>query len=104
MISLEQVKYQCRIEQDENEEDVLLEGYIRAARSHCQAWLDRTIYETAVPSDDPDGVINNDSIDQAMLLLVGHWYANREAVTDSNMTEVPLGVHHLLQPYRRMGI
>lgn len=105
MITLEQAKYQCRVELDEHEEDALLEGYIRAARSYCQAWLDRTIYDTAVPSDDTDGIIDNASIDQACLLLIGHWYANREAVVIGTITaEVPLAVQALLQPYRRMGV
>ena len=40
------------------------------------------------------------SIQQAILLLVGHWYANREAVGPSAMTPVPLAVQALLEPYR----
>ena len=102
MVTLEQVKHQCRIEHDD--EDVLLAGYIAAARDHVQMHLDRTIYELAVPDDDPEGVIDNPSIDQATLLIVSHWYAHREAVSESSMTEMPLGAYHLLQPYRRMGI
>ena len=102
MVTLEQVKFQCRIEHDD--EDALLAGYMAAARDHVQMYLDRTIYEVAVPDDDPDGVIDNPSIDQATLLIVGHWYAHREAVSESSMTEMPLGAYHLLQPYRRMGI
>jgi hypothetical protein len=39
------------------------------------------------------------SVKQAMLLLVGHWYANREAVTDKPMTTLPLAVDCLLQRY-----
>lgn len=102
MVTLEQVKHQCRIEHDD--EDALLAGYMAAARDHVQMHLDRTIYELAVPDDDPDGVIDNPSIDQATLLLISHWYAHREAVSESSMTEMPMGTCHLLQPYRNMGI
>lgn len=35
-------------------------------------------------------------IKQAILLLIGHWYANREAVTDLKLAEVPVGVDSLL--------
>lgn len=102
MVTLEQVKYQCRIEHDD--ENALLAGYIAAARDHVQMHIDRTIYELVVPDDDLDGVIDNASIDQATLLIVSHWYAHREAVSESSMTEMPIGAYHLLMPYRRLGV
>lgn len=102
MVTLEQVKFQCRIEHED--EDALLAGYMAAARDHIQQHLDRTIYESAVPDDDEYGVVDNASINQAILLIVGHWYAHREAVSESSMIEVPMGAKALLQPYRRMGI
>lgn len=38
---------------------------------------------------------------QAVLLLVGHWYTNREAVvTGTIATEIPLGVDQLIHNYR----
>jgi len=45
------------------------------------------------------------AIKQAMLLMVGHWFANREAVNIGNITtELPLGARALLAPYRRTGV
>lgn len=47
-------------------------------------------------------------LDQAVLLLIGHYYQNREAVTGTEVratpTEMPLGVDELLEPYRIPGI
>lgn len=43
-------------------------------------------------------------IKQAMLLLIGHLYENREAVTATELSEVPLAVRYLLTPYRQVGI
>ncbi|MFA5897938.1 MAG: head-tail connector protein [Hyphomicrobium sp.] len=44
-------------------------------------------------------------IKQAMLLLIGHWYANREAVNVGNIvTPLPFAVDALLELYRRVGI
>jgi uncharacterized phiE125 gp8 family phage protein len=41
------------------------------------------------------------SLKQAMLLLIGHWYENREAVNIGNITsELPKGVDALLTPHR----
>lgn len=44
------------------------------------------------------------AIKQAMLVLIGHWYSNREAVSEAAMSEVPLAVGALLAPYRRIGL
>lgn len=44
------------------------------------------------------------SMKQAILLLVGHWFANRESVSDKAMTEVPFAVEALCQPYRMVLI
>ena len=44
-------------------------------------------------------------IKRAMLLLVGHWYANREAVNvGSSVNEMPMAVDALLTPYRVWGV
>lgn len=41
-------------------------------------------------------------IKAAILLMIGHLYANREAVSDTAMTEVPMAVNALIAPYRRV--
>jgi len=45
-----------------------------------------------------------EEIKQAILLMVGHWYENREAVTEAKMSDLPLAVDALLRPYRRVGV
>lgn len=40
------------------------------------------------------------AVKQAILLLVGHWYANREAVTAGALSNAPLAVAALLTPHR----
>lgn len=42
---------------------------------------------------------------QAMLLLIGHWYSNREAVNTGNIsTNLPLTVDALLSPHKVWGV
>jgi hypothetical protein len=55
---------------------------------------------TAVPSDVPAG------IRQAMLLLIGHWWENREAFTVDapNVTELPWAAKSLLLANRAHGM
>lgn len=40
------------------------------------------------------------SVKHAALLLVGHWYANREAASEIKIVTLPLAVDALLMPYR----
>lgn len=43
-------------------------------------------------------------IKQALLLLVGHWYANREAVNvGTTVTELPMAVKSLLFPFQSLA-
>lgn len=42
-------------------------------------------------------------IRQAILLLAGHFYANREAVAPGALGVVPMAVDSLIAPYRRIG-
>lgn len=44
------------------------------------------------------------AIKTAMLLLIGHWFENREAVAVGTATVLPLSVDVLLAPYRRVGM
>ncbi len=45
------------------------------------------------------------AIKQAILLMVGHWFANREAVNVGNIvSELPFGATALLAPYRWVGV
>lgn len=41
-----------------------------------------------------------DDLVAAQLLLIGHWYQNREAVAQGTFAEVPLAVEALAGPYR----
>ncbi len=40
------------------------------------------------------------SICQAMLLCIGHWYRNRESVTPTAFTELPMGAKALLSSFK----
>lgn len=44
---------------------------------------------------DPDGALPY-TIQQALLLLIGHWYENRMAVINTMNRELPMGVDYLL--------
>ena len=97
MIDLARVKLHLRVDGDE--EDTLITGYFEAAKSHVSMHCDRELVETAPTEPDQMGITPD--VEQAILLLVGHWYANREAVALGTIsTVVPLAVERLLM-YRK---
>ncbi|MFZ5338746.1 head-tail connector protein [Enterobacter asburiae] len=108
MLDQDVVKQHCRIDTDFTGDDALLTLYTGAAARYVQTWTRRTLYEKEDSpgcADDPDSILLNDDVKAAMLLLVGHWYANRETVSvGQTVAEVPFAVEALLQPYRIYGV
>lgn len=107
MLTTEQAKTHCRIDADSTAEDDWFETTIKAAVIYVQKWTRRRLYEKA---DDPvyladhDALLYGEDIEMAMLMLIAHWYANREAASSGGLTETPLAVEALLQPYRIYGV
>lgn len=108
IISIETVREHCRIDADDNSEDSLLGIYIGAAKRHIEKWTRRKIVETNADAgfdSDEDSLLLDDDIRLVVLLLVGHWYENREAsVAGVTVSTLPLAVESLLQPYRIYGL
>ncbi|MGX7356231.1 head-tail connector protein [Citrobacter sp. ESY80] len=108
MLDLDVVKQHCRIDTDFTGDDALLTLYTGAAARYVQTWTRRTLYEKEDSpgyANDSDPILLNDDVKAAMLLLIGHWYANRESVAvGQTVAEVPLAVEALLQPYRIYGV
>lgn len=88
-MTLSQVKAHLRIELDQTAEDEYLVGLEAAARIHAENVLRTTIDDNA-----------GENIERAMLMLIGHWYRNRETVAASDLAKVPLGFDELLAPER----
>lgn len=89
VLTLDEIKLHCHIEADQTVEDAALLGFEMAARLHTQRVLRRTIDATV-----------GENVKQAMLVLIAHWYRNREAVGTDKMNAVPLSYMALLQPER----
>jgi uncharacterized phage protein (predicted DNA packaging) len=92
VLMLDEIKLQCKIEPDQTADDTLLEQYEMAARLHTENYLRYQI-------DDAMG----ENIKQAMLMLIAHWYRNREAVTTGKTSvgvEMPLAYQVLLSGER----
>lgn len=100
-LTIEECKAQCRIDGDDPSDNTLLEIYIGAARRTAENYVKRSLYDDALPSDDPEGLIIQADVKLALMLLVGHWYENREPVNIGNIVStLPFGFKTLLEPYR----
>lgn len=59
---------------------------------------------TAVVGQPNIGIIKGD-IKLAMLLMIGHWFENREdSIIGPNITSIPMGAKHLLSPYKVFSV
>lgn len=103
-ITLDEVKHQLRLETDDTGQDLLLNLYIGAARRAIEQHTDRELLDA--PQDDMTErqLVIGDDIRAAGLLMVAHWFANREAVADVEKVEVPFAFRYLIGPHARMPI
>ncbi|EKH6499149.1 head-tail connector protein [Providencia rettgeri] len=106
MLSLELIKQQLRLEIDYVEEDDLLTLYSAAALRLIESHTRRTLVQESEADIDPElNLVFSGDVRLAALLIIGHWYANRESVVvGASGTQLPLGFDVLLQPYVRYGI
>jgi len=104
MLDIEIVKQQCKVEHDDD--NALLSVYTQAAAGHVEAYTGRTLFKDAdCVAEGVDALVLNAAVSVAMLLLIAHWYENREAVVVGTITAtLPLAVQSLLQPHKIYGV
>ena len=99
------MKQQLRVFHDD--EDLLIQGYTDAALSAFESWTNRTLIDPAHELPDPPGkaIALSKSIQQGALLLIGHWYANRETVAVGvSAIELPMATNALWKPHRWVNV
>ncbi|MBS9781472.1 MAG: head-tail connector protein [Gammaproteobacteria bacterium] len=104
MITLTDIKQQCRIDDCDTSEDALLYRYLSVAKVAVSRHIDRKIFASEQEKGDKDGVVIDEMLEMAMLLLIGHFYEHREATSDIQMFECPLGYDSVIDPYRNIGV
>jgi uncharacterized phage protein (predicted DNA packaging) len=88
MVSLGEAKQHLRAQHDEDNAEIL--NMIDAASDHLRS-IDVDVSVDPLPP----------ALHHAILMLVAHFYENREAVVvDGGAQVVPLGVSRLIAPYR----
>lgn len=104
LLTLDEIKHQCRLESDDTNEDEQLTLYAKAAQRNIENTIGRMLYQSE--DEVPEDVLwfavleEAEDIKLAMLMLVAHYYANREATTTESLRQIPLGVRELVSPWR----
>lgn len=107
-LTLAEAKAHLRVEFDDD--DGYIGALISAAREYTEAFQNRLIAPRGYGAEEEppeNGLIETAGAmeKQAMLLLIGHWYAHRETVTiGAAATEVPVGALSLLWFNRRAPV
>ena len=96
-LTIEQIKAQCRIEQDFTAEDELLEMYGESAENTVLNLLNRDITDIY----EQYGCIPRPLV-HATLMLVAQSYQHREPVSPQNLYTVPYAFDLLLKPYIKL--
>jgi hypothetical protein len=114
MITIIECKQQCNIEQDLLDFESWFRRVIPAVVGTVQAHLDRRVFETQADLDAAKALLADDDtaldtamlitedLRHAMLMMVAHWFENRETVSALTMKSVPMSYQYLLDPYRLM--
>jgi len=102
MLDLTLLKQHLRIDHDA--ENDLLTAYQNAAMSAFELWTGRKLIFPPEKLPDKDKITNellfNEPIKQGALLLIGHWYSQREAVNEKLLQKIPYAVDSLWLPYK----
>lgn len=94
-IQLYEIKKHLNIDEDFRDDDEYIMSLVQVAEKVVEKDID-TPLETL---EDGDGSIPSPLI-QAMKLLVGNFYANRESVAFANVVKVPLSYNYLIDLYK----
>lgn len=83
---------------DFSDDDEYLTHLLTAAEQHVCRATNRSVEELLQMGD---GIFPAE-LQQAVLLIAGHWYNQREAVSGVQMAEVPYTLQALIKPYRKL--
>lgn len=95
---LELLKKHVRADDFSDDDDYLLH-LLSAAEEYVCTVTNRTSAELLEMGGDALPA----TLQQAVLLIAGHWYNQREAVSGVQMAEVPYTLQALVKPYRKLG-
>lgn len=100
-ITLEEAKKHLNIDSDFTEDDTYITNLINVAEIAVFKHIDdNDVIETEEDGEGNETQTIPSPLKQAMLLLIGTMYANREPVSYTSTSEVPLSYNYLLSLFK----
>lgn len=93
-ITLEEAKKHLNINSDFTDDDSYITSLINVSENLVQKHIDRELSELEDGGEIPT------PLKQAMLLLIGNFYANRESVAFSSVAVLPLAYEYIIALYK----
>ncbi len=100
MLDLDLVKNHLNVDKYFSDDDLYIMTLIDVAKETILQYLDQDEETLNKIYDKEHNEFTALPLQQAQLLLIGHFYANREAVSFGIPQKVPYGFEYLLQPYK----
>lgn len=94
-ILLEDAKHHLNVDMDFKDDDIYISSLIEVAEKVVERNIDTKLSDL----EDSEGYLPSPLI-QAMLLLIGNFYMNRESVAFANTVNVPYSYQYLIDLYR----
>ena len=89
------LKKQLNVDESFIDDDEYIKALCLAAESAVENHIARPLSEIT----DTNGNLPP-SVNHAIMMMVAHWYANRESIAFAQSHKVELGFEYLLQPYK----
>ncbi|AEO73838.1 head-tail connector protein [Pseudomonas aeruginosa] len=105
MIDVEEVKAHLRVRH--SQDDQYIQDLVADSVDAFNARTNRTLIGPGEPLPEPVGnaIRMTGSIRRGALLLIAHWYSNRESAVIGTITsELPMATQYLWEPYRWMNL
>ena len=109
MVTISECRTQCNLLHDEIEHDPWFQQTIPAAVSFLSNTINRKLYESQEALDlelEPpcDALVITPDLKLALLMLIGHWFINRESTSALSLNDIPMGYEHITGFYRSFSL
>lgn len=102
MLEMSDIREHLNIDPEDAADSTMLR-FLKAAVRRFEHKTGRELFNKKEDLPDPrpeNAVLLDSDIELALLLLIGHWHANREETTDLSLASIPQGFDALANPYR----